>query len=221
MDSLDQINQEIIDCQRCTRLSRYISEVARTRRAAYRAQDYWGKPVPGWGDPDARLWIIGLAPGAHGSNRTGRMFTGDRSGDFLYAALHRAGMANQPVSIWRDDHLKLNGVYISAVGRCAPPKNKLLPDEIRACRTFLLRELECLSEVRAILALGKVAFDATWSTLNEAGFLMPNQKPRFAHGAAFEASNLRVKASYHVSQQNTFTGKLTPDMFDRILASLF
>jgi uracil-DNA glycosylase family 4 len=220
MASFAELDQAIIACQRCPRLREYCSQVAQTRRAAYAHQEYWGKPVPGFGDPDAWLWIIGLAPGAHGSNRTGRMFTGDRSGDFLYAALHRAGLANQPTSTWRDDGLRLAGVFISAAGRCAPPLNKPAPEELRACRPYLHDERALLPQARAILVLGKVAYESAWSMLREAGSPLPVSRPGFAHGVSFRSGEYQVVASYHVSQQNTFTGKLTPAMFDGLLQSL-
>lgn len=220
MQSLDEVNQAIIMCQRCPRLVSYTARVALEKRAAYVGQEYWGKPVPGFGDPHAWLWIVGLAPGAHGSNRTGRMFTGDRSGDFLYAALHRAGLANQPTSTWREDGLTLDGAYVSAAGRCAPPFNKPLPEELRACRSFLHEEFALLTQVRAILALGKVAYDAVWTMLQESGVTLPKDKPQFSHGASYWAGSRMVMASYHVSQQNTFTGKLTAVMFDVVLQRL-
>ncbi len=220
MPSLAEINQAILDCQLCPRLVSYCAQVAQTKRAAYAGQDYWGKPVPGWGDPQAWLWIIGLAPGAHGSNRTGRMFTGDRAGDFLYAALHRAGLANRPESAWREDGLQLHGVYISAAGRCAPPANKPLPQELRACRPYLKGEMEQLRQVRAILALGKIAFDVALALLAEAGYALPVPRPQFAHGKSWPVGPYTLAASYHVSQQNTFTRKLTPAMFDRVLSDL-
>ena len=220
MASFTELDQTIIACQRCPRLREYCNQVAQTRRAAYAHQDYWGKPVPGFGDPQAWLWIIGLAPGAHGSNRTGRMFTGDRSGDFLFAALHRAGLASQPASIWRDDGLHLNGVYISAAGRCAPPQNKPSPEELKACRSYLFDEFALLARVRAILTLGKIAYDATWTMLRAAGSPLPVVMPGFTHGASFRSGEIKVHASYHVSQQNTFTGKLTPAMFDSLLGQL-
>lgn len=220
MRSLEQVNQAIIACQKCPRLLNHAALVARNKRAAYQAEEYWGKPVPGWGDPQAWLWIIGLAPGAHGANRTGRMFTGDRSGDFLYAALHRAGFANQSTSKSRQDGLALKGAYISVAGRCAPPLNKLLPEELEACRPFLRFELGLLPQLKAILALGKIAYDTVWKLLADEGYPLPEIKPKFTHGTAYQAGSLAVMASYHVSQQNTFTGKLTPAMFDAVLDSI-
>ena len=214
---LEQLNSEIISCIRCERLRTYCEQVARVKRRAYREQVYWGKPVPGWGDPQASLLIIGLAPGAHGSNRTGRMFTGDRAGDFLYSALYRKGLCNQPTSISRQDGLNLQGVYITAVGRCAPPLNKPLPDELLQCRPFLVRELKLLTSVKVILALGRIAYDGTLRALKELGETARKGSGSFAHGAVRPAGSYTLVASYHVSQQNTQTGRLTVPMFDDIL----
>jgi uracil-DNA glycosylase family 4 len=206
-------------CRACPRLVRYRERVARERRAAYRHEVYWGRPVPGFGDPAAWLVIVGLAPGAHGANRTGRMFTGDRSGAFLYAALHRAGLSNQPVSLSRADGLKLRGVYITAPCRCAPPDNRPLPIELRRCAHFLDEEIALLGDARVLLALGAIAWQATLQQLERRGSTLPKPLPKFAHGAEFRPGSDRVVlGSYHVSQQNTQTGKLTPEMFDRILA---
>jgi uracil-DNA glycosylase family 4 len=188
-------------------------QVGEEKRAAYRDDDYWARPVPGFGDPAARLVIVGLAPAAHGANRTGRMFTGDRSGDFLYAALHRAGFANQPTSTHRGDGLELSGAWITAPVRCAPPANKPTTDERDACRPFLERELALLTEARAYLVLGGFAYQGL------AAFLGLRPRPRFGHGVEATAPDGRtVLCSYHVSQQNTFTGKLTPEMLDAVLA---
>lgn len=220
MKSFPELNQAIISCQRCPRLVAYCARVAQEKRAAYTDQTYWGRPVPGFGDPQAWLWIIGLAPGAHGANRTGRMFTGDRSGDFLYAALHRAGWANQPSSRSADDGLQLTGVYISAAGRCAPPENKPRPEELLACQPYLSAELQLLNRVRAILALGRIAFDAALRTLSDGGYKLPNSHPQFTHGGQWQVGPYLLAASYHVSQQNTFTGRLTSEMFDEVLAVL-
>lgn len=215
--SFDHLHERVIACDRCPRLRKYCLGVARTRRRAFMEWEYWGRPVPGFGDPDARLWIIGLAPAAHGANRTGRVFTGDRSGDFLYAALHRAGFANQPTSTRSDDGLTLCDCYISAAVRCAPPANKPLPREASRCAMFLDEEWDLLHRKRAILALGKIAWDATIAMARRKGVLVPPGSV-FGHGAIFNlASRLRLIGSYHVSQQNTFTGKLTPRMFDDVL----
>ncbi|MEO8696222.1 MAG: uracil-DNA glycosylase [Acidimicrobiales bacterium] len=212
-DSLRAINAEIEHCRQCARLVEWREAVGREKKAAYREWDYWAKGVPGFGDPQATLLIVGLAPAAHGANRTGRMFTGDRSGDFLYAALHRAGYANQPSSVARDDGLVLDGAYITAPLRCAPPANKPLPDERAHCRNYLERELQLLTEVRSIVALGQIAYDALCPLLGV------SPRPAFGHGVeALLPDGRRLICSYHVSQQNTFTGKLTPAMFDAILA---
>jgi uracil-DNA glycosylase len=212
-DSLRAVNAEIEHCRQCERLVNWRESVGQDKKAAYREWDYWARGVPGFGDPRATLLIVGLAPAAHGANRTGRMFTGDRSGDFLYAALHRAGYANQPSSTARDDGLVLDGAYITAPVRCAPPANKPLPDERSRCRNYLERELRLLTDVRAIVALGQIAYDELCPLLG----LSP--RPRFGHGVEASLTDGRLLiCSYHVSQQNTFTGKLTPAMFDAILA---
>ena len=187
-------------------------DVGREKRAAYREWDYWARGVPGFGDPDATLLIVGLAPAAHGANRTGRMFTGDRSGDFLYAALYRAGYANQATSIDRNDGLVLRGAFISAPVRCAPPANKPTPDEQRRCRSYLERELALLIKVRTIVVLGQIAYDTMCRILGV------TPRPKFGHGVSVAlADGKRLVCSYHVSQQNTFTGKLTPEMLDDVL----
>jgi len=188
--------------------------VKKVRRFA--DQTYWGRPVPGFGDPEARLLIVGLAPAAHGANRTGRLFTGDRSGDFLFAALHRAGFANQAESRGRADGLELSGVWISPLVRCAPPANKPAPDEIAACRGYLARELALLASLRVVLALGAIAWRGYLEVARERGELA-GPLPRFAHGAETEIGPLRLLGSYHPSQQNTFTGRLTPAMLDGVL----
>jgi uracil-DNA glycosylase len=218
MSSLNQLHIEVENCTRCDRLRTYCADVAQQKRRQFIEWDYWGKPVPGYGDPRARLWIIGLAPAAHGGNRTGRVFTGDRSGDFLYAALHRAGFANQPTSVSRDDGLKLRNCYISATARCAPPANKPSPDEVANCATFLDREWSMLKQKRVILALGKIAWDAALALARRNECLIPKPVPAFGHGARFMLRpKLWLIGSYHVSQQNTFTGKLTDQMFDDVL----
>ena len=215
---LAQLNRETIACRKCPRLVRYCQKVARTKRRAYRDWTYWGRPVPGFGDPRAELLIIGLAPAAHGANRTGRMFTGDRSGEFLYRLLHRAGFANQPRSTHRGDGLALCNAYISATVRCAPPSNKPLPGEIRKCRPFLERELDLLRP-RAVLALGRIAFDGYLKLLQDCGAIATRAAYPFAHGASFElpGGGPRLFACYHPSQQNTQTGRLTRAMFLRVL----
>jgi uracil-DNA glycosylase family 4 len=217
-DSLALLTRQIVRCRRCPRLREYCRRIGREKRRAFADWDYWAKPVAGFGDPDAGIWIVGLAPGAHGANRTGRVFTGDRSGDFLFAALHRAGLANQPQSVHRDDGLALRGVYISAAVRCAPPGNKPLPDEIANCREYLDREWMMLKRVRVMLALGKIGWDAIVALAQRHGCDFPAGKQPFAHGAELPlAQNRWLIGSYHVSQQNTFTGKLTAEMFDRVL----
>jgi uracil-DNA glycosylase family 4 len=191
--------------------------VAREKRRAFLKWDYWGKPVPGFGDPNARIWIIGLAPAAHGGNRTGRVFTGDRSGDFLYAALHRAGLANQASSVHREDGLKLSNVYISATARCAPPDNKPLPEEVENCASYLDAEWKALRQKRVILALGRIAWDAAIRLARRHELTIPSGSI-FGHGAEVQLGpRLRLVGSYHVSQQNTFTGKLTPPMLDTVV----
>ncbi|MCL5994947.1 MAG: uracil-DNA glycosylase [Chloroflexi bacterium] len=218
--SLDGVNAAIITCTRCPRLVAYREEVARVKRRAFREQAYWGRPLPGWGDPGARLWIVGLAPAAHGGNRTGRVFTGDRSGDFLYAALYRAGFANQPLATSLDDGLQLNDCYISAAVRCAPPDNKPLPEEFEHCQPYLMADLHLLRHMRAILALGKIAFDSTLRVLSDAGLSVPAPRPLFGHGLAYRIGPYELIASYHPSQRNTQTGLLTAGMMDRVMAQV-
>lgn len=208
---------DVVRCARCPELRSYCADVARTKRAAYRDQDYWGRPVPGFGDPQARIWILGLAPAAHGANRTGRMFTGDRSGDFLYAGLHRAGLANQPTSTARDDGLVLRDVWISAALRCAPPANKPAPEQLVRCAAHLDREWNALESVRVVLCLGGIAWDAALAACTRQGVALPRPRPKFAHGAEFVAGERVLLGCYHVSQQNTFTGRLTPVMLDDVL----
>ena len=190
--------------------------MASEKRAAYRDQVYWGKAVPGFGDPRARLLIVGLAPGAHGANRTGRMFTGDRSGDWLYGALHRAGFANQPASSSRGDGLELHDAYITAAVRCVPPANRPTAEEGRACAPFLETELDLLERVRVVVALGGIAWNRTLATLARRGYEVPKPRPKFGHGAEVATGALTVLGSYHPSQQNTFTGRLTAKMFDAV-----
>jgi len=215
--AIEVLNRQIIGCDRCDRLRRYCAQVAAARRRAYAQWHYWGRPVPGFGDADGRLWIIGLAPAAHGANRTGRMFTGDRSGDFLFAALHRAGYANQPSSVSRDDGLKLSDCYISAAVRCAPPGNRPRPEEAANCAEYLDREWQLLRHKRVILALGRIAWDAALALVGRQGIGVSG-RPAFWHGAVLKLSeNLSLVGSYHVSQQNTFTGRLTPRMFDAVM----
>jgi len=221
MESLEKLNQQIVSCRKCPRLVEYREEVARERRFAYRDCEYWGKPVPGFGDPRAELLILGLAPAAHGGNRTGRIFTGDRSGDFLFRALYRAGFANQPTSTDPSDGLKLKNAYIAAGARCAPPGNKPLPSELSNCRPYFERELEILRP-RALLALGSIAMRVFLGLLKDRGEIKSLAAFRFAHGASYALPRdlPRIYASYHPSQQNTFTGKLTEAMLARVLRDI-
>lgn len=220
-DSLQRVERDVVACERCSRLRRWCRQVARVRVRRFEDQEYWGRPVPGLGDPRARLFIVGLAPAAHGGNRTGRVFTGDRSGDFLFAALHRAGLASQPTSTSRDDGLKLVDCYVAALARCAPPANKPTPTEIGRCREYLLREWALLTEVRAVLVLGKIAMDGLLSALRSIGRVPARPALRFGHGVSHDlGGGLTLFASYHPSQQNTFTGKLTPRTFDSVLGSI-
>src|SRR6267378_3862173 len=216
--ALEGIARDVIACERCPRLRAYCAEVARVRRAAYREEEYWGKPVPGFGDPGAWLLIVGLAPGAHGSNRTGRMFTGDRSGVFLYQALYDAGFANQPAAVNRDDGLRLKNAYITAAARCAPPENKPLPSEMLNCRGYLEREIDIL-QPRAVLALGKIGWDVFLGILKHRGTIPARVAYRFTHGAEmdFPEARMRLFGVYHPSQQNTQTGLLTPAMYAKVL----
>jgi uracil-DNA glycosylase family 4 len=215
---LHVLDEEIVACRKCPRLVSYREKVAREKRRMFREWTYWGKPVPGFGDDNAKLLILGLAPAAHGANRTGRVFTGDRSGDFLYAALHQAGFANQPTSINRNDGLQLKNVYIAATIRCAPPANKPLPSEISNCRGYLEREMQIL-QPKAVLALGKIAWDAYLEILKQQGAIASRAAFPFAHGAEAKLpSNApRLFGVYHPSQQNTQTGRVTPAMYAQVL----
>jgi len=212
-----QLNRDITECRACPRLVLWREETARVKRRAYQGWTYWGRPVPGFGDRNARLLILGLAPGAHGSNRTGRMFTGDSSGTTLYAALHRAGFANQPDATDIDDGLALRDAFITAVVRCAPPKNRPTSQELQNCRPFLIRELELLKSVNVVLALGRVAFDGFRAILKSLGYSMP--KLAFGHGVCYNVPGPwpTLMASYHPSRQNTQTGRLTEAMLDEVL----
>jgi uracil-DNA glycosylase family 4 len=217
---LAAVDAAVGDCFACPRLVAWREEVAATRRAAFRDQTYWGRPVPGWGDADARIAILGLAPAAHGGNRTGRIFTGDRSGDVLFAALHRAGLANQPTSVSRDDGLALRHTRIFAAVRCAPPDNKPTPAERDTCAPWLHRELELIRPtVRVVIALGAFAWAAWWPALTRVyGLRTPVPRPAFGHGAHWSVpGGPHLLGCYHVSQQNTFTGRLTPAMVDAVL----
>ena len=215
--SLEVLNARIVTCKRCARLRTYCAEVARVRKRAYLDCTYWGKPVPSFGDPKARVMALGLAPGAHGSNRTGRMFTGDGSGNFLYPVLHEAGFASQHRAVSRDDGMKLNGLWISAVVRCAPPANKPAPEELRNCAPYLDEEIGLLKNLRVVVCLGKIAFDGFLAYVLRSGVIASRAGLVFSHGAEFTLPNgVTVIASYHPSQQNTNTGKLTRPMFLRI-----
>lgn len=208
---LEKLNKEIIACRKCPRLVAWREEIARTKRKAYQDWEYWGKPVPGFGDPKARVLVVGLAPGAHGSNRTGRQFTGDASGNFLFPALYRAGFANQPESTSCDDGLILKDLYITASGRCAPPDNKPTNDELNNCQPYLERELEIIKP-KVIVVLGRIAFDRVLRI-----YFAHNSDFKFAHGAVYQLNDgVYLICSYHPSQQNTLTGKLTVAMFDKI-----
>ncbi len=211
MLQLSELQREVISCRRCPRLVAWREKVAREKRAAFSGEDYWGRPVPGFGDPDAAVVVFGLAPAAHGANRTGRFFTGDRSGDFLFAALHRAGFASKPVSRSRDDGLILYDAWISAAVRCAPPQNRPTPAERDACLPYAARELELL-DAEVVVCLGAFAWDAALRLYGV------RPKPKFAHGAEHEEGTVTLLGCYHPSQQNTFTGVLTPAMLDAVLA---
>src|ERR1700676_5491262 len=215
---LRALNEEIVDCRKCPRLVEYRDKVASEKRRAFREWTYWGRAVPGVGDSNAELLILGLAPAAHGGNRTGRVFTGDRSGDFLYAALYKAGFASQPTSVRRDDGLQLKNAYIAATIRCAPPANKPLPSEIINCRSYLVRELDIL-QPRALLALGKIAWDAYLEILKQRGLIASRTAFRFAHGAEAElpGDGARLFGVYHPSQQNPQTGRVTSAMYEEVL----
>jgi uracil-DNA glycosylase family 4 len=207
VSALAALEREVVDCRRCPRLVQWREQVAREKRAAFRDWDYWGRPVPGFGDPGARVLLLGLAPAAHGANRTGRMFTGDRSGDFLYAALHATGFANQPTSEHAGDGLELRDCFITASVRCAPPANKPLPSERDNCRDWLDRELALLEHVRVVVCLGKFAWDV----------IAPRPLPKFGHGAEAASGRYTLLGCFHPSQQNTFTGKLTAPMIEAVL----
>ena len=215
-EALARIELDVVACHACPRLVDWREEVAREKVARFADQEYWGKPVPGFGDPEARVLILGLAPAAHGGNRTGRIFTGDRSGDFLYASLHRTGFANQPTSVVRDDGLRLAGAYVSAVNRCAPPANRPMPEERDRCLPFLEREITALAELRVIVALGAYAWDGALRALGALGHQV-RPKPRFGHGTESSVGRYTLVGCFHPSQQNTFTGKLTAPMLDDVM----
>jgi uracil-DNA glycosylase family 4 len=214
--NLPALAEEISGCFACPRLVAWREQVAREKRASFRDDEYWGRPVPGWGDPRARVMIVGLAPAAHGGNRTGRVFTGDRSGDFLFASMHRTGFANQAEAVARDDGLRLRDAYVAAAVRCAPPANKPTPTERDECRPYLVREFELLTRLRVVLVLGSFGYEAAWSAMRAAGFELPPRRPRFTHGLEVPCGAVTILGSFHPSQQNTFTGKLTAPMIDAV-----
>jgi uracil-DNA glycosylase family 4 len=215
-ESLAALAKEVVECRRCPRLVEWREEVAANPPRRYRGEEYWGRPLPGFGDPAARVIVLGLAPAANGGNRTGRVFTGDRSGDWLYGAMHRAGFANQARSEHRDDGLRLIGAYVTAVNRCPPPANRPTPVERDNCLPYLVRELRLLDRARVIVALGAYAWDGALRALREAGAEVPRPRPRFAHSAEVEVGWVTLLGCYHPSQQNTFTGKLTQSMLDAV-----
>ncbi|HWK89942.1 MAG TPA: uracil-DNA glycosylase [Longimicrobium sp.] len=217
---MEELKQELVACRRCPRLVEWRERIGVEKRRSFRDWEYWARPVPGFGDPAGRLLVLGLAPAAHGANRTGRIFTGDRSGDWLYAALHRAGFANQPTSTHADDGLELRDVWVTSAVKCAPPDNKPLPDERDACACFVRRELALLPNVRAVVCLGRFAFDAAVRLLRDSGIALPTPLPRFGHGVVIPvAGGPAIVCSYHPSQQNTFTGRLTEPMLDAVFAA--
>ena len=217
-EALAALAEEVHRCRRCPRLVEWREAQAANPPRRYQGQEYWARPVSGFGDPAARVALVGLAPAAHGANRTGRMFTGDRSGDWLYAALHRAGFANQPHSDWRDDGLELRDAYITATVRCAPPANKPTPEERDACLPYLERELALLDRCRVLVALGSFGWDGVLRAARALGVELPRPRPRFGHGAEVEIGRWRLIGCFHPSQQNTFTGKLTEPMIDAVFA---
>jgi uracil-DNA glycosylase family 4 len=216
--SLAELNRKVVACRRCPRLVAWREEAAGSPPRRFQGERYWARPVPGFGDPEARLVLIGLAPAAHGANRTGRMFTGDRAGDWLYAALHRAGYASQPTSERRADGLTLRDAYVTAVNRCAPPDNRPTPAERDTCLPYLAEELGLLTEARVLLALGSFAWDGALRAAAALGHATPRPRPRFTHGAEAEVGPYTLLGSYHPSQQNTFTGKLTEGMLDAVIS---
>jgi uracil-DNA glycosylase family 4 len=218
MASLQPLDKRIIECRKCPRLVQWREEVAITKRKAFKDETYWGKPVPGFGPADAKIVIVGLAPGAHGANRTGRVFTGDSSGDWLYAALYKSGLANQPSSTSKNDGLELHSVRILTAVRCAPPGNKPSIDERENCSLWFREEIKSLSEAKVFIALGSFAWDALWRALRELNFPLPNKKRAFAHGASVTFGEYLLLGSYHPSQQNTFTGVLKPGAMEKIFA---
>jgi uracil-DNA glycosylase len=217
--SIASLQKRIIACQSCPRLVQWREDVAREKVRRFADEEYWGKPIPSFGDPRARLLLVGLAPAAHGGNRTGRMFTGDESGNWLFRALYDAGFANQPASTHRNDGLVLTDCYITATLRCAPPQNKPLADEVAACAPFIMKEMMLLSRVQVVIGLGKIGFEAALRAYREIGRIDFKKMPRFGHGVAYVFGDLTVLGSYHPSQQNTFTGKLTREMLGGVFGA--
>ena len=215
---LIELEARLIECRLCPRLVDWREEVAVTKRASYADDEYWGRPVPGFGDPDARIVVVGLAQAAHGANRTGRMFTGDRSGEWLYRALHRAGLASQPESFDRSDGLTLADTWITSPVKCAPPVNKPTPDERDNCAPWFDEELRLLTNVSVFVVLGQYGYQALWSHLRRIDVALSSPRPKFSHGLSIQLDELTILASYHVSQQNTFTGRLTEEMLDDVFA---
>ena len=216
-EPLSRIEREVVDCRRCPRLVAWREKSAANPPRRFRGERYWARPLPAFGDPGARVLLVGLAPAAHGGNRTGRVFTGDASGDFLFAALHATGFANRPQSVSRNDGLALSGALVTAAARCAPPGNRPTPDEFGRCRPFLLREIAALPALRVVIALGGLAFGQTLEAFRAAGLDVPSPRPRFAHGSESRVGPYALLGAYHPSQQNTFTGKLTRPMLERVL----
>jgi uracil-DNA glycosylase family 4 len=214
---LERLDAEVVRCRACPRLVAWREQVGREKRAAFRDDTYWARPVPGFGDPRARILLLGLAPAAHGGNRTGRVFTGDRSGDWLFGALHRAGLANRGESVRAGDGLRLRGAYVTAAVRCAPPANAPTPDERDRCLPFLARELAILDRLRVAVVLGAFAYQALWRVLGELDVALPRPRPRFGHGVEVPTPRLTIVGCFHPSQQNTFTGRLTEPMLDAVL----
>jgi uracil-DNA glycosylase len=216
--ALKELTETVVACTRCPRLVEWRELVATRKRAGFRDWEYWGRPVPGFGDPRARIVVLGLAPAAHGGNRTGRIFTGDRSGDFLFASAYRCGLSNQPTSIHRGDGLRVRGLYVTAVNRCCPPGNRPTPRERDNCLPYLVRELEVMPTVRVLVALGAFAWDGALRALQGVGHPLPRPRPRFGHGSEAAVGPYVLLGCFHPSQQNTFTGRLTPSMLDAVLA---
>jgi uracil-DNA glycosylase len=216
--SLETLERRVVRCRRCPRLVAWREAAAAKPPRRYAGEEYWTRPLPGFGDPQARVVLVGLAPAAHGGNRTGRIFTGDRSGDWLYGALHRAGFANQPTSTHRDDGLRLTGAWVTAVNRCPPPANRPTPAERDNCLPYLVEELRLLAGARVVVALGSFAWNGALRALHDLGTVMPRPRPRFGHGAEAPVGDYALLGCYHPSQQNTFTGKLTESMLDDVFA---